>query len=76
MDPCEGEAAGYRSNRRFPVGRGCGWRAAAGATAGPVTVRLPRDVAQREQRNSYNSPEGSTSRSRSRTFWEERHFGQ
>ena len=45
-------------------------------TAGPVTVRFPRDVAHCRQRNSCSSPEGSTSNSRSRTGWERRHLGQ
>jgi hypothetical protein len=46
----------YRSNfrgagglRAFGVVRGRGWGAAIG---GPVTVRLPTEVAQREQMNS------------------------
>jgi hypothetical protein len=47
-----------------------------GLSAGPVTVRLPKVVAQREQRNSYNSPAGSTSKSRSRTGCELPHLGQ
>jgi hypothetical protein len=37
------------------------------ATAGPVTVRFPSDVAQRAQTNSCSSPDGSTSSNRSRT---------
>ena len=64
----------YRNSRR-EAGR-AGQALAAGFIAGPDTVRLPTDVAQRAQRNSCNSPEGSTSNSFSRTGWEERHFGQ
>ena len=47
-----------------------------GATAGPVTVRLPSEVEQRAQTNSCSSPVGSTSSRRSRTGWEILHFGQ
>src|SRR4051794_9027321 len=61
---------------RRPAG---GWRrgfGATGATAGPVTVRLPSDVAHFTQRNSCSSPAGSTSNSRSRTGCDAWHFGQ
>jgi hypothetical protein len=37
---------------------------------------LPNDVPQRVQVNSCSSPEGSTSKSFSRTGWETRHLGQ
>lgn len=46
------------------------------ATAGPETVRLPREVSQRVQVNSWSSPEGSTSNNRSRTGCAVLHFGQ
>src|SRR5437660_6399255 len=41
-----------RSNSRRGGPCRCGRLVAVGITAGPVTVRLPRDVAQRAQRNS------------------------
>jgi hypothetical protein len=62
------------SNRRGLAARD--GRALTGATAGPVTVRLPSEVAQRVQRNSCSSPEGRTRSRRSRTGWERPHFGQ
>ncbi len=46
------------------------------ATGAAVTVRSPRDEAQREHKYSWISPVGRTSSNRSRTGCEVLHFGQ
>lgn len=66
----------YQRRRRRGLARPKGRGRGVGVSAGPVTVRLPREVAQREQVNSCSSPEGSTSSSLSRTGCEEPHLGQ
>jgi hypothetical protein len=69
----EEEDTQRNSRRGLAAGRGFG---AADLTAGPEIVRLPSDVAHRVQTNSYSSPAGSTSSSRSRTGCALLHFGQ
>jgi hypothetical protein len=61
----------YRNSLRPAGGRLRLGGGAACATFGPVTVRWPTEVPQREQRNSCSSPEGRISRSRSRTGWDD-----
>lgn len=63
-----------RRLRLREAGRGGG--TGAGVTAGPVTVRLPSEAPQPEQRNSWSSPLGSTKSNRSRTGRAEPHLGQ
>jgi hypothetical protein len=49
IEPYRRNFRGASGLRAFGVVRGRGWGAAIG---GPVTVRLPTEVAQREQMNS------------------------
>src|SRR5690348_11948680 len=73
----EVRAAPRAYRRSFRVG--AAWRArprGGGARAGRVTVRLPREVAQWAQRNSWSSPLGKTNKSRSRTGCDVLHLGQ
>src|SRR5260221_10312056 len=64
-----------RNSLRCGAGRAGVFRMGA-ATAGPVTVRFPNEVAQFEHTNSCNSPLGKTKRRRSRTGCETLHLGQ
>jgi hypothetical protein len=70
--------AGIPPIQRSKRGRRAGVRRAAleVTTFGAVTVRLPSELPQPTQRNSCNSPVGSTSSIRSRTSCDLRHFGQ